>query len=106
MLKGRLPITLFRAKAKEFYSEWLNAQSEPVKEEDQLKFSQTWIYGWMKEWDVSLKKPNKRFSISQPDRIQRLTEYLFNILRVRRYYKEKFNIDIPVINGKSKSKSQ
>ena len=53
-LKGRLPISIFRAKCKEFYLEWLSAQPEPIPEENQLKFTDPWICGWMNEYGVCL----------------------------------------------------
>ena len=39
VLKGRLPIRLFRSKCQQLYDEWLKQQTEPVPKQDQLKFS-------------------------------------------------------------------
>ena len=57
VLKGRLPIKMLRSKCQQVYDEWLKQQSEPVSEQDQLKFSKHWIQDWMKEYNVSLRKP-------------------------------------------------
>ena len=40
----------------------------------------------MKEYNVSLRKPNKRFSIKSEDRIIRIKDYLQNIWTVRKYF--------------------
>ena len=64
-LKGRLPKTLFVAEAKRLYEIWLDNQPEEVPPEKQLKFTDPWIYAWMKEYGVSLKKPNKRTHLTR-----------------------------------------
>ena len=81
-LKGRLPIKLFISKAKDIYADWCKRQPQPI--ENKLLFSKSWIRDWMKEYNVSLQKPNKRFAINQQDRVERLLEYLKNIMRIRR----------------------
>ena len=98
-LKGRLPMKLFKIKAQEFYEIWLKRQSEPIPEKDRLQFSDPWIYAWMKEYGVSLKQPNKRFSIKQEDRKERILEYLKNILRIRYFFIHHYKVDPPIING-------
>ena len=40
-----------------------------------------------------------RFAIKQEDRIQRLEEYLKNVIRVRKFFWDKFRINPPIING-------
>ena len=62
-------------------------------------FSNTGIQDWETEYGVSLKKPNKRYSIAKEDVIIRVTDYLKNIWTVRRYFIETFGIDPPIING-------
>ena len=99
VLKGRFPRKLLKVLAKEIYQEWLEQQPEPIPEDKQLKFGNHWISDWMKEYGVSLKKPNKRFSISQVDRVERLEEYLKNIMRLRIYFHKHFGVDPPIING-------
>ena len=99
VFKGRLPRKLFKVKAQEFYENWIKRQTEPVPMENRLKFSDPWIRSWMIEYQVSLKKPNKRFAIKQNDRIERILEFLKNIYRIRWFFKAKYNVDIPIINA-------
>ena len=68
-LKGRLPIKIFKAKCIELYQLWLEKQDEEIHVDKQLKFYTFWVKDWMKEYNVSLLKPNKRFAISQEDRV-------------------------------------
>ena len=74
-------------------------QSEPVPEQDQLKFIKHWMQDWMKEYNVSLRKPNKKYVIKKEDRIIRIKDYLKNICTVRKYFIDKYGVDPPVING-------
>ena len=67
--KGRLPIKMFRSKCQQVYDEWLKQQPKPVSEQDQLNFSKHWIQDWMKEYNVSLRKPNKKYGIKKKDGI-------------------------------------
>ena len=53
----------------------------------------------MKEYGVSLLKPNKRFSISKTDRKDRIIELLKNVWRVRYWFRSKFGREITIING-------
>ena len=78
-LKGRLPIKMFRSKCQDVYDEWLKQQPKHVPEQDQLKFSKHWIKDWMKEYNVSLRKPNKDCAIKKEDRIIGIKDYLKNI---------------------------
>lgn len=53
----------------------------------------------MNEYRVSLKKPNKRYTISATDRKDRIIELLKNVWRVRYWFSSKFGKEITVING-------
>ena len=53
----------------------------------------------MQEFNVSLRKPNKRFSISGEDRKERIIEYIKNIWRIRKYFLDTFGVEVPIING-------
>ena len=64
-LKGRLPIKNFRSKCHQVYAEWLKQQSEPVSDEQQLKFGKYWIQDRMEEYNVSLRNQT---SITQSKR--------------------------------------
>ena len=98
-LKGRLPRLLFKSQATIFYDEWLSQQDQPVPESERPVFSNNWISGWMREHRVSLRKPNKRYQIKYDDRVERIQEYILNIWRVRKYFWDNFNVEIPIVNG-------
>ena len=53
---------------------------------------------WEKEYDISLRKPNKRYSIKKEDLIEPLQNYLKNVWSIRRYFIEKYGVDPPIIN--------
>ena len=96
-LKGRFPKRLLTLKARQLYSDWI--KRNPLQENERpLKFGNQWVKEWECEY-ISLRKPNKRFRISQEDRIIRVNNYLQNIWSVRQYFIRKYNIDPPVING-------
>ena len=99
VLKGRLPIKMFRSKCQQVYNECLKQEPEPVPEQDQLKFRKHWIQNWMKEYNVSLRKPNKKYAIKKEDRIIRIKGYSKNIWTVRKYFINKYGAGPPVFNG-------
>ena len=80
-LKGRLPKRLFKLKAKKLYAKWLI--HNPTEPENQLRFGSQWIKEWEDEYRVSLRKPNKRFSIKKEDLVTRIGDYLQNVWTVR-----------------------
>eukprot|EP00794_Sanderia_malayensis_P013649 gene13649-15078_t len=98
-LKGRLPKDMFKAQCQVFYDQWLAQQDEDVPEGKKIVFSNNWIKWWMKEYGVSLRKPNKRFQIKQEDIIERIKEYILNVWMVRKYFIDTYGVDPPVING-------
>ena len=53
----------------------------------------------MKEYNVSLRKPNKKYAIKKEDRIIRIKDYLKNIWTIRKYFIHKYGVDPPAING-------
>ena len=95
-MKARLPKSMLRAKAIELYEEWL--KQNPTPESERLKFSEKWINQWMREYGVSLLKPNKRFSVSAADRKKRITDFVKSIIRVRHFYKERHGVEPEIIN--------
>ena len=68
--KGRLQIKMSRSKYLKVYSEWLNQQLESIPEEQRLKFSKYLIQDWMKEYNVSLRKPHKLYTIRKEDQAE------------------------------------
>ena len=75
-LKARLPKSMFKPQCKIFYKQWLSQQEKEVPEEKKIMFSNKWIRGWMQEYKVSLRMPNKRFQIKLADREEHIFEYL------------------------------
>ena len=53
-------------KVNQLYEEWLT--QNPVPENEKLKFSNQ----WQQEYGISLRKPNKKYSIKKEDLIERL----------------------------------
>ena len=92
-LKGRLPRRLSNLKPNQLYEEWL--EQNPVPENERVKL----IKGWENEYGISLRKPNKRFSIKKSDLIERLQDYLRNIWTLRRFFIEKYDVHPLIING-------
>ena len=66
-LKARLPKGLFFAKAKLLYEEYCEQQRKKGIEIEKLTFSNRWPKNLYRE-QISMKKPNKRFSIKAEDR--------------------------------------
>ena len=84
-LKAKLPRSMFKSQCKLFYEQWMSQQSEEVPEENRILFSNKWIRNWMREYNASLRNPNKRFQIKQSDREERIFEYVKNIWTVRKF---------------------
>ena len=53
----------------------------------------------MRDFNVSLRKPNKRYSIPFEDRKERIIEYIKNVWLIRKYFLDTFGVKIPIING-------
>ena len=53
----------------------------------------------MQEYNVSIRKPNKRSQIKEADCEERIFEYLKNIWTVRKFFIDNFGVDPPIING-------
>ena len=63
-LKGRFPKRMLKLEAKPVYSDWI--RDHPILgNERPLKFGNHWIKDWESEYNISLRKPNKRCSISK-----------------------------------------
>ena len=92
-----MPKRLFKLKEKELYAEWLI--HNPAEPENQRRFGSQWIKEWEDEYGVSLRKPNKRFSIKKEDLVTRIEDYLQNVWTVQNFFIKKYGIDPPVING-------
>ena len=96
-LTGRLPHSMCKAHAKFFYTHW-HDQKPPETKQTDLTFSNRWIKGWMREYNISLRKPNKCFQIKQEDRKEQIFEYIKNVWTVRNSFIDNFAVDPPIIN--------
>lgn len=53
----------------------------------------------MKEYNVSLRKPNKGHALRKEDRVVRLQDYLKNIWMIRKDFVDTYSIDPRILNG-------
>ena len=53
----------------------------------------------MAEFNVSLRKPNKRFQIKRSDREERVYQYVRNVWTARKFVIDNLSVHPPVING-------
>ena len=53
----------------------------------------------MEEYNVSLRKPNKKYTIKKEDRKIRIKDYFKKLWTLRKYFIDKYGVDTPVING-------
>ena len=66
---------------------------------DDLQISKNWLTSWCKEYRVSLRYPNKRFSINQDDRKKRIIQFLKNVWTARYWWLKKYKVDPPIISA-------
>lgn len=97
-LKGRLPRRILTAKAKELYDTYCDEKRKIGEQPDVLKFNKTWLRDWCKSYNISLKAPNKRFSISGEQRKIRILDLLQNVWTARYFFIKHYDVD-PVIIG-------
>ena len=57
-LKGQLPKSIFKLKAKSLFAEWLKENPEHNEPTEQLQFSKQWLKQWEAKYGISLRKPN------------------------------------------------
>lgn len=96
-LKARLPKKIFLAKAKSLYDEYCEWKRQEGLEPKKLTFSNRWLKDWCREYQISMKRPNKRFSISADARKKRITDFLKNIWTVRHTFIQLYGIDPEII---------
>ena len=82
-LKERLQKKIFLAKAESLYLEYCKWKLEEGVEPEKLTFSNHWLKDWRKEYQISIKKPNKRFLINASTRKKRVADFLKNIWIVK-----------------------
>ena len=92
-LKARLPKKIFLAKAESLYRDYCEWKREEGVEPEKLSFSNRWLKDWCKEYQISIKKPNKRFFITASTREKRITDFLKNIWMVRYSFTKLYGVD-------------
>lgn len=95
-LKARLPKKIFLAKAASLYNDYCEWKREGV-EPEKLSFSNRWLKDWCIEYQISMKKPNKRFSISASARKKGITDFLKNIWTVRYTFSKLYGTDPEIV---------
>ena len=89
-LKGRISLKFFQWKCKQLHQahiEYKEHEGETVTDEERnLNFSWTWVYSWMQQYRVSLKRPNKRYALPQAVRKKIIVQFLKNIWHLRHYF--------------------
>ena len=73
----------FLAKARSLYTEYWKLQCEQGQEPRKLTFSNRCLKDWCKEYQISMKKTNKRFSIKADIQKKRIMSFIKNIWTVR-----------------------
>ena len=53
----------------------------------------------MREHNVSIHKPNKRFAIKNEDRVVRMKDYVQNIWKMIKYFLDTYGIDPLLLMG-------
>jgi hypothetical protein len=95
-LKGRLPRFILQAKAKELYDTYREIKERTGEKPEELKLTDKWLDSWCKDYCISLKHPNKRFSVSHDVRKRRIIQFLQNVWRTRYWWLAKYKVDPPV----------
>ena len=98
-LKGRLPKKLFLAKAKELLQSYNEERRKRREDPETILFSNRWLKGWCKQFHVSMKRPNKRFSITQEKRKRRIISFLKNIWTARYFFEKKYGVNPAILSA-------
>ena len=102
-LKARLLKSMFKEQCKIFYEQCLSHEEEEIPEEKRIGFSNKWIRSWMKEYNVSLTKPIKKFQINRPTERNAFLSTSTLSRHLREFWNnfdiDNFRIDPRIING-------
>ena len=99
IFKARLPQCIMLSKASQIYEEYCELKKLAGEQPDQLKIQRQWLRDWCKDYKISLRHPNKRFSISQENRKRRIIQFLQNVWRTRHWFQVNHNIDPPILSA-------
>ena len=92
-----MPKKIFLAKAKSLYRDYCEWKREECVKPEKLSFSNRWLKDWCKEYQISIKKPNKRIFITASARKKRITNFLKNIWTVRYTFTKLYGVDPEIV---------
>ena len=96
-LKGRLTQRILLSKAKQSYEGYCVLKAEAGEEPEKLKITRKWLQKWCKDYRISLKYPNKQFSITQEVRKRRIIQFFKKVWTARYWWKAKYKVDPPIL---------
>ena len=83
-IRGRLPPCLVRQKAMSLRLSFIKeALAQGIKPHVPKIVGTNWIYRWRKLYNISFRKPNKRWKVPRPVLLSRLRIMWLNLIRVR-----------------------
>ena len=95
-LKARLPEKIFLERAESLYRDSFEWKRKDVKPE-MLSFSNRWLEDWCKEYQISIKKPSKRFFITARARKKIITDFLKKIWTCRYTFTKIYGVDPEIV---------
>ena len=98
-LKGRLPQHILICKAKHLFEEYFVLKAGAGEESEKLTITRKWLQKWCKDCRISLKYPNKQFSITQEVPKRKRIQVLKNVWTARYWWKTKYKVDPPILSA-------
>ena len=98
LLSAKVPWSIFKHKAQELQNLHINSCQANGLEYERIRFTNKWLKGWCKKLGISMRKPNKRYTISKETLKRRVIQFLKQVWTVRHYFNTKHGIE-PVILG-------
>ena len=85
-LKGQPPQHILFSKARQLYEEYCFLKTQAGEEPEKLKITRKWLQKRCKDYRISLKYPNKRFSLTQEVRKRKIIQFFKNIWTARYWW--------------------
>ena len=82
-VKTRLPPAALAAQARLLREEYLRAALRLRQKVDVPQITSQWLMGWRRQFQVSLRTPNRRWKVSRPVCLERCRITWLNIIRIR-----------------------
>ena len=83
-VKTRLPLSCLTAQAKAMSEEYMRAALKRQAKVQVPEITGVWVAGWRRQYQVSLRTPNRRWKVSRPVCLERCRITWLNLYRVRR----------------------